>query len=146
MIKYLLIFGVTFLLHSTIGKQSILLSAFSAIIFFFAFCFLDNSYKKDGKKWPAFQHSKVWSPLTRYFSAGITSQVSLDNNQQYIFCSFPHGACKDPALLPRNMLYKRIEQHTDTSTGVDEILFLNNQQSSNITFAIHQLLRAKPTT
>jgi Diacylglycerol acyltransferase len=99
MIKYLLIVGIAFLLHSTSGKQSILLSAFSSLFFFFAFCYLDTSYKKDGKKWHAFQHSTMWSPLSRYFNAGITSQASLDNDQQYIFCSFPHGACKNPALL-----------------------------------------------
>ena len=56
-------------------------------------CSLDNCYQRDGRKWRAFQHLTIWKSLVGYFDGGITVEEPLDNNQQYIFCSFPHGAC-----------------------------------------------------
>lgn len=57
-------------------------------------CALDNCYQRDGRKWRAFQYLSIWKSLVGYFDGGITVEEPLDNNQTYIFCSFPHGACK----------------------------------------------------
>jgi hypothetical protein len=65
-----------------------------AILAYTGVCILDRSYQKDGNKWNAFQRLEIWSYFTQYFRAGITTESSLDSDQQYIFCSFPHGACK----------------------------------------------------
>ena len=65
-----------------------------AILAYTGVCILDRSYQKDGNKWNAFQRLEIWSYFKQYFRAGITTESSLDSDQQYIFCSFPHGACK----------------------------------------------------
>ena len=65
-----------------------------AILAYTGVCILDRSYQKDGNKWNTFQRLEIWSYFTQYFRAGITTESSLDSDQQYIFCSFPHGACK----------------------------------------------------
>lgn len=74
--------------------SSTLLYIIYALIAYTSVCFLDRSYRRDGKKWKAFQRLGIWSYFAQYFRAGITTESSLDNDQQYIFCSFPHGACK----------------------------------------------------
>ena len=75
------------------------LVVFSLCLYFlwstlFFVCIMDNCYQRSGRKWPAFQNLTIWKYLVGYFDGGITVEEKLDNNQQYIFCSFPHGACE----------------------------------------------------
>ena len=90
-------FGPSIILYfwsaSAEGSSTLLYIIF-ALIAYTSVCFLDRSYQRDGKKWKAFQRLGIWSYFRQYFRAGITTESSLDNDQQYIFCSFPHGACK----------------------------------------------------
>lgn len=81
-----------------------------SIAWYLGICVFDSAYKKEGKKWPAFQNLTIWGAFKRYFDGDITTQSKLDDNQQYIFCSFPHGACSANHLLTMtdscNMLSK----------------------------------------
>lgn len=58
----------------------------------------DNSHLKGGACLPSFQRSRIWYYFKKYFSASITCEKPLDPNKQYIFCNFPHGACKTVVL------------------------------------------------
>jgi 2-acylglycerol O-acyltransferase 2 len=62
-------------------------------------CFLDDCYKRDGRKWPYFQQLLIWKWFVAYFDGGISVETPLDSQQQYIFCSFPHGTCTASHLL-----------------------------------------------
>jgi hypothetical protein len=73
--------------------------ALCTLAWFLAVCLFDTSYKRDGKKWPAFQNLRIWVSLASYFNAGITTQTELNDDQQYIFCAFPHGACTVQHIL-----------------------------------------------
>lgn len=70
-----------------------------SIAWYLVVCMLDSSYKRDGKKWSTFQHLTVWGAFKRYFDGDITTQSKLDDEQQYIFASFPHGAASANHLL-----------------------------------------------
>jgi 1-acyl-sn-glycerol-3-phosphate acyltransferase len=41
----------------------------------------------------------MWKWLVAYFDGGISLETPLDSQQQYIFCSFPHGTCTASHLL-----------------------------------------------
>lgn len=60
---------------------------------------IDKSYKKDGRLSKKFQHLAIWTRICKYFNSTINIEEKLDNNQQYIFCQFPHGALSSGHLL-----------------------------------------------
>ena len=101
MIQHLVPMGLFANWYSNFSVPSgLLLLILSSVIVFFSICVMNTSYKRDGNKWKSFQHLKIWKVLKSYFTAGITVQTPLNNDQQYIFCSFPHGACNTHDILP----------------------------------------------
>jgi Diacylglycerol acyltransferase len=76
---------------------------------------VDSSPRYDGRRWRAFQHMEFWKSIAHYFNGKVSVEQKLDDDKQYIFCSFPHGACtisyhdlgrdkirnSQPPLLPR---------------------------------------------
>ena len=101
MIQHLVPVGLFANWYSNFSVPSgLLLLILSSVMVFFSICVMNTSYKRDGNKWKSFQHLKIWKVLKSYFTAGITVQTPLNNDQQYIFCSFPHGACNTHDILP----------------------------------------------
>lgn len=47
--------------------------------------------KYGGEPWPWFQRLGFWKKACGYFDAKIEVEEKLNNEQQYIFCCFPHG-------------------------------------------------------
>jgi hypothetical protein len=64
-----------------------------SIIIGYFFTYFESSYKKSGSISKSFQFLSIWKSFSKYFSSTITVETKLDHNQQYIFCSFPHGQC-----------------------------------------------------
>ena len=65
------------------------------IISIIVWMIVDRSPYYDGRKWRSFQYLKIWKGIVHsYFNGKVSVEQKLDNNQQYIFCSFPHGTCK----------------------------------------------------
>ena len=79
--------------HFVIHKNIIKSVLYSLMIGYIP-TYFNRSYLKGGMIWKKFRMSKSWKLFADYFDANIHSEVPLDSNQTYIFCSFPHGACK----------------------------------------------------
>lgn len=85
-------------LSSLLGSLSIL----GWVSSLYMICFLfDRSYRRDGRDWPFFKNLKFWKYIANYFKAKIVLEngIPLNPKQQYIFASFPHGACSTQHIL-----------------------------------------------
>lgn len=58
-----------------------------------------NIAKFDGEPWPYFQKLQFWTNFIKYFDGKIELEEKLNNEQLYIFCSFPHGPLSVNHLL-----------------------------------------------
>ena len=81
-------FGLNLSLYS-FNVTNVAIGAFIAMYFL---TYLDQSYKRDGSLWPAFQKMRVWARARDALRGTVESDTKLDSSQQYIFACFPHGA------------------------------------------------------
>jgi hypothetical protein len=56
--------------------------------------YLDTAHLRDGRAWESMQRHPFWHRLNSYCSGEINVEEPLKDEKQYIFCQFPHGACK----------------------------------------------------
>ena len=66
--------------------------------------YLNQAERKDGMIWPYFQKLSIWKHLVSWNSGSVNVEKTLDHKQQYIFCSFPHGACRSLMAMHTVML------------------------------------------
>jgi hypothetical protein len=78
-----------------ISTYSPLVSLLSSILLAYLPTYLVTNYlsKNGGLKLKWLQHSKIFLGFASYMQASITLEEKLDHSKQYIFGSFPHGAC-----------------------------------------------------
>jgi hypothetical protein len=72
--------------HVSFSQYCAVSSAFTIVAYL-----VDTSYKRGGKVWPSFQRMAVWKRFSDFFNGKVTVEEPLDDQQLYIFCSFPHG-------------------------------------------------------
>lgn len=65
----------------------------------YLFTYLDTTFALGGYKWEWFQKLSIWRSLVSYFPGSITTSEPLLPDQNYIFATFPHGACTVQHIL-----------------------------------------------
>jgi 1-acyl-sn-glycerol-3-phosphate acyltransferase len=65
---------------------------FGILVGYLPFYFVKHE-KRSGYIWPFFQRLPIWKFISYYHSSDVVLEEKLDNEVQYIFCMFPHGAC-----------------------------------------------------
>ena len=68
------------------------IQGFIILSFLYSLTYLDNSYKRHGRVWKAFQYAKFWDYIRSYFDGSVHVEEPLDPKQLYIFGAFPHGS------------------------------------------------------
>lgn len=86
----LLLGGVSFWLLGSLGLGKALLGA---VLMAYLPEYFNGAEKKGGNHWEAFQYGEWWKVICGHNPTTIEVEKELDNNKQYIFCTFPHGAC-----------------------------------------------------
>ena len=90
----------SFYYNHVVIQHNLLKSIVYSFIIGYIPTYFNRSHLKGGMIWKRFRMSKAWNYFSDYFDASIHTEVPLDSNQTYIFCSFPHGACKCTSTLP----------------------------------------------
>jgi len=96
---YLLIMGVKF--QPAAASDSNFNLAISVIMWGYLFTYAVSSHKRDGDKSSWFQKLSLWRSWlkSKFRDISIRAESPLDQNKQYIFTAFPHGAVSANHML-----------------------------------------------
>ena len=80
--------------------RSLLPSTIKGVLLWgYALTYLDTTFKRGGYRSRWLQNLEIWKSVLAYFPARVICVNRLDANQQYLFASFPHGACTAQHVL-----------------------------------------------